>query len=78
MTWGILKSGKRQNEMSICCRFICLHYVNNCHVRVCCGLLPPVLNAVAGIVAEAGSAELGLALEHGQQSLLTVSLLRLS
>lgn len=42
----------------MCCCFIQirLHYVNNCSVRVCCGLLPPVLNAVAEIVAEAGSA----------------------
>lgn len=48
--------------MSICYRFIqiCPHYVNKCSVRACCGLLPPVLNAVAEIVAEADSAVLGL------------------
>lgn len=48
--------------MSICCHFIqnCLHYLKKCSVRVCCGLLPPVLNAVAEIVAEAGSAVWGL------------------
>lgn len=34
--------------------------MNKCSVRVCCGLLPPVLNAVAEIVAEAGSAVSGL------------------
>lgn len=39
---------------------MCLHYLNKCRVRVCCGLLPPVLNAIAEIVAEAGSAVLGL------------------
>lgn len=47
--------------MSNCCMQMCLHYVNNCSVRVCCGLLPSVLNATAKIVAEAGSAVLGLA-----------------
>lgn len=30
-------------------------YLNICSVRVCRGLLPPVLNVVAQIVAEAGS-----------------------
>lgn len=39
---------------------MCLHYRNKRCVRICCGLLPPVLNAVAGIVAEAGIAGLGL------------------
>lgn len=39
---------------------MCLHYLNKCSVRVCCGLLPPVLNAVAEIVAETGSAVSGL------------------
>ncbi len=34
--------------------------MNKCSVRVCCGLLPPVLNAVAEIVAEAGSVVSGL------------------
>lgn len=57
MTYEIWKKGT-----SICCHFIqiCRHYVNKCSVRACCGLLPPVLNAVAEIVAEAGSAVLGL------------------
>lgn len=42
--------------MSICCIQMCPHYLNKCSVRVCFGLLPPALNAVAKIVAETGSA----------------------
>lgn len=37
-----------------------VHYVNKCSVRVCCRLLPSVLNAVAEIVAEGGNAALRL------------------
>lgn len=39
---------------------MCLHYLNKCSVRVCCGLLPPVLNAIVEVVAEAGREVLGL------------------
>lgn len=46
----------RQTEIFIC-RFIeiRLYDTNISSVRVCHGLLPPVLNAVAEIIAEAGS-----------------------
>lgn len=53
---------KRQKEKPNCCSFfqIRLDYLNICSVRVCRWLLPPVLNVVAQIVAEAGSAVSGL------------------
>lgn len=60
VTWGpsLNWNRKRQKERSNCRCFtqIGLDYVNICSVRWCRGLLPPVLNVVAQIVAEAGSA----------------------